>query len=308
MELKYIPYKNIDKLKWDNCINTACNKLIYAESVYLDHLSANWDAIVLNDYEAVLPLTWKKKLGIRYLYQPAFFQQGGIFSKKKLSPEIITDFIELAASKFKFAEITFNYLHNPPHKISFYQSKQCNNYFFQLGKSYSTIFKQFSPYIKKRLKRLEKFKLIYRKSDNYKEAIKIYKELYNDKLPDFKKSDYDHFGLLCDYYSKNSRIIVRKVYDQDENTLLACVLLLKDENRIYNIASSVFPEGKRKLANYFLYNAVINEFSNEKLILDFEGSDIPGIAYFYKKWASENQQYTFIKWNLLPGPIKLFKS
>jgi len=73
VKLSYLPYKQIDKVKWDACIRHSMNRLIYAESVYLDHMAVNWDAIVLNDYEAVMPLPWKKKLGIRYLYQPSFF-------------------------------------------------------------------------------------------------------------------------------------------------------------------------------------------------------------------------------------------
>jgi hypothetical protein len=60
-------------------------------------------------------------------------------------------------------------------------------------------------------------------------------------------------------------------------------------------------------ANYFLYDNIFKEFGEANIIFDFEGSDIPGIAFFYKKWATENQQYPFIKWNLLPAPIKLIK-
>ncbi len=42
--------------------------------------AGQWDALVLDDYQAVMPLTWRSKFGIRYLYQPAFTQQTGIFS------------------------------------------------------------------------------------------------------------------------------------------------------------------------------------------------------------------------------------
>ena len=84
MEIAYLTYQQINKSKWDDCINKSINKLIYAESFYLDTITENWDAIVLNDYEAVMPLIWKKKFGIKYLYQPAFLQQAGIFVSKKI--------------------------------------------------------------------------------------------------------------------------------------------------------------------------------------------------------------------------------
>lgn len=85
MHIVHLTYDEIDRKKWDACIRQSLNGLIYAETVYLDHMAVNWDGLVLGDYEAVMPLTWKKKWGIKYLYQPAFFQQGGIFSSKKLN-------------------------------------------------------------------------------------------------------------------------------------------------------------------------------------------------------------------------------
>ena len=307
MEIAYLPYHQINKTKWDACINKSINKLIYAESYYLDSITDNWDAIILNDYEAVMPLIWKKKFGIKYLYQPAFFQQGGIFFFKQLNNEILQAFITTASQHFKFGEFTLNFLNITLSPDGFFTLKKRNNFIFQLGDSYENISKVYSPYIKQRLKRAEKFQLQYSKSKDHKKAINIYKKLYKERLSDFKKKDYDKFEVICHYYFNLNRLFVREVWSADGNTMLACVVLLKDENRLYNIASSIFPEGKKMLANYFLYDNIIKEFSKENILLDFEGSDVPGIAYFYKNWASANQAYPFIKWNLLPAPIKLIK-
>jgi len=46
-------------------------------------MADQWDALVLNDYEAVMPLTWNKKYGIHYLFQPFFCASLGVFAKKK---------------------------------------------------------------------------------------------------------------------------------------------------------------------------------------------------------------------------------
>ncbi|HSQ44739.1 MAG TPA: hypothetical protein VLM16_07060, partial [Ginsengibacter sp.] len=79
MKISYLPQANIDKQKWDRCIDAAPNGLIYAYSFYLDAMSKNWDALILNDYEIVMPLTWNKKYGVYYLYQPFFTKALGIF-------------------------------------------------------------------------------------------------------------------------------------------------------------------------------------------------------------------------------------
>src|ERR1051325_4489828 len=105
--IQYLAHKDIDKKKWNRCIDNADNGLIYAYSFYLDCMAKNWDALVQNDYEAVMPLTWKKKYGIRYLYQPFLTAQLGVFG------QIITerqcgDFIQAIPSKFRYIDISLN--------------------------------------------------------------------------------------------------------------------------------------------------------------------------------------------------------
>jgi hypothetical protein len=66
-----------------NAIARSFNGIVYAYSWYLDIVSPGWDALVKDDYKSVMPLTWRKKYGIKYLYQPFFTQQLGVFSSDK---------------------------------------------------------------------------------------------------------------------------------------------------------------------------------------------------------------------------------
>jgi hypothetical protein len=82
--IQHLTHAEIDKVKWDACIDKAGNGLIYGHSVYLNKMcNGQWDALVMGNYETVMPLTRRKKWGIYYLYQPAFTQQLGIFSITK---------------------------------------------------------------------------------------------------------------------------------------------------------------------------------------------------------------------------------
>ena len=64
----YTKHTYIDKQKWDECILKSHNGLIYSTAAYLDSMAGSWDALILNDYEAVMPLPWRKKFGIQYIY------------------------------------------------------------------------------------------------------------------------------------------------------------------------------------------------------------------------------------------------
>ena len=80
--IQYLQQQQVDKIKWDQCIGNAANGLVYAYSFYLDAMAKHWDALVLGDYEAVMPLTWNKKYGVQYLYQPPFAAALGVFGKQ----------------------------------------------------------------------------------------------------------------------------------------------------------------------------------------------------------------------------------
>ena len=305
MNIQYLTYQEIDFTKWDFCIAKSANKLIYAESNYLNKVASNWDAIVLNDYDAVMPLIWRKKMGVRYVYQPAFLQQAGIYSPYQLTEEITEAFIALASTHFKFAEISINYANKPTDENGFYQKKINNNFLIHLDKKYEEIVT--SKYFKERITRATKFNLQYVISSDVTKCIKTYKKLYGERLSSVAKNDYTNFEQLCLDLQKENRVIIREVYNQEGNELLATALFLKDENRMYNLASSIFPNGRTRLANYFLFDSLIKEFSNQPLIIDLEGSDLPGVDFFYKKLATENQPYYSIKWNNLPKIIQLIK-
>ena len=307
MSIRYLAYKDIDKKKWDACIRESFNGLIYAEAVYLDHMSPGWDAIVLNDYEVVMPLTWRRKWNIKYLYQPAFIQQGGIFSKYKISPDLLNSFINEAFKEFRFAEITLNHENTSIPRSKELKLTLRNNYILQLGSGYQTIFKKYNSYIRQRLNRLKKFSLQYVQSNDCAEAVKLYRKLYNGRMTSLSAKDYSQFEQLCAHYVKEGRVVIRKVFSVDGKELLALIMLLKDERRLYNMVSCILPQGKKLLANYFLYNELIREFAGVNVILDFEGSDIPGVSYFYNKFAGGNQQYPFLKFNRLPLPVRFLK-
>ena len=77
MNARIISNEEIDRKKWDDSLlNFPCS-LIYSQSFYLDAM-CKWDALVVGDYEALMPLPNRKKWKINYLYQPAFTQQLGI--------------------------------------------------------------------------------------------------------------------------------------------------------------------------------------------------------------------------------------
>jgi hypothetical protein len=101
-------------------------------------------------------------------------------------------------------------------------------------------------------------------------------------------------------------IFVRQVKDLS-GSLLNTSIFFRDERRIYNIMSVSLPAGREKRAHFFLLDQLIMEFAGQDLMLDLEGSELPGVAEFYRKFGTLNQPYSFLKYNHLPFPFRLFK-
>lgn len=299
MNISYVKHANIDKEKWDRCIDSAVNGLIYAHSYYLDAMSKNWDALIMQDYEAVMPLTWNKKFGVFYLRQPAFTQQLGIFGKSTFNNNVTEEFINKVPEHFSFIEINLNYTNE--YKIN---SKKCN-LILKLNNSFTEIEKGFKNDLIKNIKKATKNNLVYQPSEEIEKTIKIYKNAYAERFHN-DENNYTNFLQLCFVLKKKEQVFVRKV-SSSQGELLAIALFLKDNKRIYNIMSTTLPNGRNLEATHFLLHELIKEFSGRNLILDFEGSEIPSINFFYKKFGAIEESYPFVKINKLKTSQRLFK-
>ncbi|MEO7445273.1 MAG: hypothetical protein ABIT96_09735 [Ferruginibacter sp.] len=303
--VRLIPYSEIDKTKWDECIRKSQNALIYGYSYALDCLAMNWDGIVEGEYDAVMPVTWKRKYGIRYLYQPMFLQQGGIFSPSIISEATTRAVYKLLIKHFQFCEIHLNYK-SPVIKMENIKQEPRQNFILPLNKNHDEISSRFSKNAAAELRRLQKFHLGYEVSHDYNSAINLYQKLYFEKMAGVRKDDFTRFKKLCDFLAPKNQVVVRKVLDE-RGEILCIGMLLRDDNRLYNIISALQPAGKKVNANYFLLDSLISEFSGQPLILDFEGSDNKGIKYFYQKFGALAQPYNFMHFNRLPFFLKWFK-
>ena len=194
--IKYFTYEEIDKSKWDECIANSFNGIIYAYSWYLDVVSDSWEALVENDYERVFPLTFRKKSGIHYLFQPFFTQQLGVFSRSKLSEDVIEEFISRIPAKYKFVEInlnTFNKLDEQKHNLTYNIT-----YELDLIPSYNIICRNYSDNTKRNIKQAVNVGLSIAKSIDIDQIINIFRQNKGTEIKTFKGNDYITLKKLVD--------------------------------------------------------------------------------------------------------------
>ena len=299
--ITYMTREEIDIDKWDNCIINAGNGLIYARSFYLDAMAENWSALVMNDYKSVMRLDGNRKYGIRYLYQPPFTAQLGIFSAGPINQKMISSFIFQSKKLFRFCEMRLNHsnmLQNLPVQA---------NYILDLQATYEQIRGKFKKSLVRNLKSGHPNTMSYCSSTDFQKVVQLYRANYGRRFPHVTSNHYQRFETLCADLSERKMGIIRQVITGISKEILSAGIFFRDEKRIYNIMPVTPPEGRKRLANPYLLNQLIREFSGEKKILDFEGSEIAGIAEFYKKFGSTLEPYPFLKFNRLPFPLRYLK-
>ena len=308
VEINYLTYQQINKTNWDACIDKADNGLIYGYSFYLDAMAKNWDALVLsagsggNDYEAVMPLTWNKKYSIHYLYQPPFTACLGVFGKL-ITAETINKFLLAIPAKFKYWDIYFN----PGNlfKLHDFDLYQRMNYVLKLNKPYENLYAAYRENVQRNIKKSEQFQLSINKNIAIAEVIRLAKEQANS-FATIADDDFNRFEKLFGLLYSKQKATTYGVYTK-EGQLIASAVFFFSHSRAYYIMVGNHPNGKTLGASHALINAFIKDHAGEDLLLDFEGSDIPSLAFFYSSFGAVEEKYSAVKLNRLPAPIKWLK-
>ncbi len=303
--IKYCSHKNIDKEKWDNCIAQSAADFIYAYSWYLDRVSPGWDALILDEYRAVMPLTWAAKRGILYLYPPLFTQQLGIFSPDPASEEMTHQFLSMVPEKFRYIHMNLNES-NLVKKGAAYLLKFSNNHEIDLSSSWEEIYEHYNRNCKRNIKKAENCGLEIRSDITASIFVDFVRKNLEFQLKQLKRKDYQKLADLTVELLNRQSAELSGCYSADGELCGAALFFITQHRCIFSVcASSAY--GKQCQAMYLLVNSQIRKYAGSGKIFDFSGSNIEGIAYFNSTFGSEIKKYPVIKINRLPWLMRLFK-
>jgi hypothetical protein len=302
LKIHYQPQNNIDKKKWDHCIDTSSNGLVYAYSFYLDRMSKNWDALIIDDYNIVMPLTWNRKYSIHYLYQPFFCAQLGIFGNN-INAEIVSSFLEHIPSKFKYWDFYLN--RNNFFTLNDFPFYERSNYVLPLKESYEYLSGKYTQnHLRNIYKAIQQGNRL-KKGIPISDVIALAQEQSKSFSPITKK-DYRNFLALFEMIKQEGMAETYGVSSK-ENQLLASCAWIFSHNRAYYILVGNHPAGRTSGASHLLIDQFIKEHAGEDLLLDFEGSNVRSLAFFYKSFGATLEKYPGITFNKLPSIAKLFR-
>jgi hypothetical protein len=267
--------------------------LIYAYSWYLDHVCENWDALIENDYESVMPLTFRKKMGINYIFTPNFVQQLGVFSTSLLDVQKTERFFDAIPNKFKYIDLNINSFNKYQQKYSFANKI---NHLLDLRNPYEKIAANYSENLKRNLKKANNSGITITYNIKPEEIINIF--IYNKgkEINNWNESSYLLLKKLV--YTGMYKGVVQTIGSYTtQNELCAGAIFFISNNRAIFLFSATNKKSKELYAMPKIIDTFIRNHAFKNMILDFEGSNNINLARFYKSFGSNTVYYPTITIN-----------
>lgn len=277
--IKILKNNEIDFKKYNECLEKSVQKNFYAKREILDHLCESWELLIWNDYQYMMPVPIKRKLGLKFAVMPLFCQQLGIFGEDQ-NAEIEVQFFKFLQNKYSVISYSFNFQNSFPTHL-----KKKKNYFIE-PKEYKILRKDYFKGRKSTVKTAQYLNFAEVKlTENIQFIQNHFKGL--DKKNDVRK----FFNYLLFLDRKNLLKIFGSFKDQQLTNL---AILVDSENR-YSLLGLINDE-KFKLDNgaSFLIDRILQENIHQKSF-DFMGGSIRGIEVFFKSFGAELQEYPIIE-------------
>ena len=294
--IHFLQHDMIDKSQWDDCISHAVNGNLTAWSWYLDIVSPGWCALVEDEYEMVFPLTSFSRAGIKYLMQPYFTQQLGLFYRSESSEKVLNDFLESIPKEFSYIDINLN---KSNRILSAGHATEMTNLELDLIGNYDEIASGYQSNLKRNLKKAVNNKLSIKKNVNPEDIITLFR---TNKGQDLKHLSDNEYNLIKRIANEGIRRGIAEIWGayNEFNQLVAGILWVTSHRKSIFLFSAVSDEGKKLNAMPWLIDSFIRENAGKPLTLDFEGSNDAGLARFYSSFGAKSIIYQRYKRNFLP--------
>lgn len=302
--ISYTENKGIDRSRWDHLISHSPNGLIYSYSWFLDLVCENWDALIEDDYKAVLPLPKRKKFGIEYIFQPFYTNQFGIISYDAVSTEKVNSFLQSIPEKFRYVDMMLNFQNKTA--ASDYSVTERRAQFLNLHSGYEEMRKKYDSNLKRNLQKAEKNKLSVKAGVPAETVTDYFSKARGNELGNFSEKDYKTLTEILRAAVTRGNGFTLGAYSIN-NELLATAGFLRDSKRIIFVKGGSSSAGKELGAMHLIMDHLLRKEQNQNLLFDFGGSIVPSVARFYNSFGAEDYLYLHVKRNRLPFYIRWLK-
>ncbi len=313
--IRYISHEEIDRPQWDKLINEAPNGLIYALSWYLDIVSPGWAALVEEEagrYVLVLPLPVRRKFGMRYLLQPLFTQQLGLFYLQPPTAATWTQLGDLLNQKFiyitRYAFNVDNAKLAEPKSLGM-SGRLARTYHLSLRPTYPELLAGYRPDRRRHLRKAQAYGLVVEPTTNVNLMIKLFDENTAHRLNGVLGEAYE-YPMLRALYAAASQAGLASMWQvrAAEGRVVAMMFLLHFKQQIIYLFNCSTAEGKAMGAISVMIDEFLRRHAGQDLYFDFESPGVPSLERFYGSFGPTEAPYFTVMADRLPWPVRQLKA
>lgn len=281
--IRRLKYHEIDFRKYAECLENSEQRKYSASKEFLDITSKKqWEILVYKDYEAVMPIPYIRKMGVKMVINPKLCQQLGIFSKKD-DINLNDLFLQTFEKKYNVWYYAFN------DSNRFTKSLKQRQNFLIFPDRYEIVRQKYSPKRKRKL----------RLDEDVQEDSEIREVTLNEAYSFISEN------IIGAKTEKDKQEFLQTFLDFEKSAALTVTAFYYKQAIINAIATYHDPKTVALLGTFnnkdfiklsgasVIIDHVISKNIEQK-IFDFEGSEVPSIEEFFRGFRPELKPYPVI--------------
>lgn len=296
MKIRHLRHPAIDRAAYDACVEAAPNGRVYGRSWWLDVVAPGWEALVLGDYRAVLPLPVKRRYGVRFVDQPLFCQHLGLFSK---TPPTEAERETFAPTVRHFFPLMARFCLDADPFGGAFRAETRHTHLLDLNPLYETLRAGYTRDRRLNLKRAGAVGWEIQESHDLRPLIDWFRAYHARNIRGgVAPGAYRTLENL--FHETERRGHSALWYALKNGQPEAGAWFVTHRNRVIYLFNAATPAGRRGNARTFLLDAFFRKNAGRDLLFDFESPEVPSIAGFYESFGARPEPYVSLSYNHLP--------
>lgn len=300
--IRHVPRSELDNTWWDAQLERCSNRLWYACSWVLDVAAPGWEALIDDRSGAMMPLTWRRKFGMDYLFQPYGLQQLGVFSPAGLSNELCHAFLEAIPRRYRLVDICLN--DRMPLSTSGHVHPNTQQT-LALDRGIAALREGYSKGHRRNLRKAIPPEVRYSDRISAAQMLELFIATTARRHGGLSARDGGILAaLMAGAIERAEGSIVG--YLQGDR-LIAAACLIERFGRVILFKAGCTREGAAFNAMFHLGDRLIADRAGSGVVLDFAGSNTATVARFNEGFGAGRSVYFRLRRNELPCWMRIFK-
>lgn len=306
MAVLFLQRHQISDTQWNIFIAASPQKIVYAYSWYLDVVTPEWGALILEEngiWKAVMPLPIRHKWGMKVIQQPLFCQFLGVFTKKGGDFQEVTHlFLQKLPDYFRYISV-YTGRFSPATSLSDnYEVNHFSTHILSLHLPYIILKQNYTSDRRLNLNRAERFGWEILESSDLNPMINLFRANHASQIEGgVSETAYHLLQKVMDVlYEKKA---VKLLYAVKDGQIEAGAMFAVFDKRIIYLFNAASALGRKGNARTWLIDKIVQEYAESDYVFDFESPEVKSIADFYQSFGTREEEYLSLHFNNLPFPF-----